>query len=458
MSNKNSCERQDVVVNFKDLILYILLRWRSILVCVLALTVLAGGFKYLTDYKTYKANVAAANETQTAEPNLDKIELSNVKTVVAYKNMLTAQAEYITDSPYMQLDPNKIYSANISYVLKGNETVTAASLYAQHINSSTLYETIKTKLDLPYAASYLTEVITVNVSYPDNVVIQQGNKSVINISVYATSEQRCKDITAAITDYIASFGKDFTDSGITLSQAFTDYAVVCNVDVGTQQQKAITSYNTYKKNYQDALDSLTSAELAYYNRLQQADVQVSDIAAPALSKKFLVLGFALGLILPCGIYLLAYLFGRRVKSADDFKLRYKDVTVFGNVGSNKKKLNAVDRLVIRIVCGKNSHTEFDGLLSQKIIIKAEQNGYKNIYIAGSVTDSVKNALSTLNDSGITVQYGGMPQTGAEEFNQVKNTDAVIIAAEVGNTYYNDVYNAIEFCGSVNKPVLGAVII
>lgn len=456
MDKKNSCAQPDSVVNFKDLILYVLLRWRSILVCILVFTVLAGGFKYLMDYRAYKSNVAATEQTDASVPNLTDIELSNAKTVLAYKNMMVSQATYIAQSPYMQLNPNAIYSTNISLVLSGNDTVSAATLYAKHMQSDTLYNAIKTKLNLPYAASYLSEVITVSVDYPENIVVETGDKAVLNIRVWAANEQNCKDISAAVTDYIATFGNYFKDSGVTCSEPFTDYAVICDIGVGDKQQSAIIAYNNYKTNYQTALDALTGAERAYYNRLQQAGVQVSDIAKPTLSKKFLVAGFALGLILPCGIYLLAYLFGRRVKSAEDFKIRFGGTDLLGRIVGCKKK-NAVDRLIIRIVCGKATKREFEGLVAGKAAITAEQNGYKNIRIVGSDAACAA-ALSALGNQELTVTAGGLPEAGADEFEAVKNADAVVIAAKSDETYYTEIYRTLDICKSIGKPVLGAIVV
>lgn len=456
MDKKNSCAQPDSVVNFKDLILYVLLRWRSILVCILVFTVLAGGFKYLTDFQSYKASVSAAQQAENTDSGLDEIELSNVKAVVSYNNILTAQAEYITTSPYMQLAPNGIHSMNISYVLSGCETYAAATLYAKHIQSATLYEEIKAKLELPYAASYLSEIIEVNLDSSENSLVEQNGKTVLNIRVWAANEQNCKDISAAVTDYIATFGNYFKDSGVTCSEPFTDYAVICDIGVGDKQQSAIIAYNNYKTNYQTALDALTGAERAYYNRLQQAGVQVSDIAKPTLSKKFLVAGFALGLILPCGIYLLAYLFGRRVKSAEDFKIRFGGTDLLGRIVGCKKK-NAVDRLIIRIVCGKATKREFEGLVAGKAAITAEQNGYKNIRIVGSDAACAA-ALSALGNQELTVTAGGLPEAGADEFEAVKNADAVVIAAKSGETYYTEIYRTLDICKSIGKPVLGAIVV
>ena len=71
MKQKTEFQPQDIFLNFRDLLLYVLLRWRSILVVVLITTLLAGGYKYLKDWRAYQASAGASSDTAATDIELD---------------------------------------------------------------------------------------------------------------------------------------------------------------------------------------------------------------------------------------------------------------------------------------------------------------------------------------------------------------------------------------------------
>ncbi|MBQ4282916.1 MAG: hypothetical protein IJB96_03200, partial [Lachnospira sp.] len=66
MKENSEFKPQDLWINFRDLFLYVLLRWRSILVVALAGAVLLCGVKYLKDFMDYKndAGTAVVDESE----------------------------------------------------------------------------------------------------------------------------------------------------------------------------------------------------------------------------------------------------------------------------------------------------------------------------------------------------------------------------------------------------------
>lgn len=117
-------------INLRGLFFSILLKWRSILMCMVVFAVIAGGSSYMKSAKLAEKNRALIEEEQStlsaqereeaakareeaAAKALNATEITNVKHVAGvvneYQQMYDAQKRYNDNSIYMRLDPTAVH-------------------------------------------------------------------------------------------------------------------------------------------------------------------------------------------------------------------------------------------------------------------------------------------------------------------------------------------------------------
>ena len=82
---KTEFEPRDLFISFRDLMLYILLRWKSILLVALAGALLVGGLTYVQDTRRYQA----AGETATHEPAVPELTPEDMSHLTGISQKLT---------------------------------------------------------------------------------------------------------------------------------------------------------------------------------------------------------------------------------------------------------------------------------------------------------------------------------------------------------------------------------
>jgi len=177
-------------ISLVDLIFEILLRWRAIAVAMLVGIVLLGSFSFVSSYRTSKAQEAkveaakaqleqemqAAQEQSAVvdaaqkaaeeqaeqlksehiakvsrewlEEKLTDLQQYNVNYVLTYEELYREKAAYVEDSVLMQMDPNSVKRAEITFLVTSSSlerTYNIVKLYEDFVRSGELFEVI-----LPY--------------------------------------------------------------------------------------------------------------------------------------------------------------------------------------------------------------------------------------------------------------------------------------------------------------------
>lgn len=456
---------QDIFLVFRDMILYVLLRWRSILAVALVLAVVAGGYKYMKDMRHYQAATQTqAGETEPVE--LDDASLAKVTAVLRYRSAYEAACAYNRAALLMHIDPDAVPTRNISYLLAGERAYAAAELYRKYLADENMYTAITGQLaeaedPLPV---YLAELVTTTIEQDSSATAPAGAESylLLSIRVVAPTEELCGQIAAAVKDSMTTLSgtvREQVGEDLYCEAVYDQYGVLRITTIRDQQQKSLNNQNDMETKLAEAEEELTAAEREYIDRqLTPEDEEQAAPAKPSVSKKFLVLGFLGGGVLMAAWYVLRYIVTRRVQSRADMALRYS-FPVFGVVAAGGKKGFFLDRWFKNWLRDK---AEPLPLVQRQVLLAARHAECRQVYATGYGLTADAAVLAGLEaqlaEQGVTLTVGAYPTTDVAAMDTMAAADALLLVETVGAASHNELARVLELAGQCGQTVLGAVLV
>lgn len=456
MNKHNGFEPRDLVIHFRDLVLYVALRWRSILLVALACAVLFGGFAYWQDTKQYASTSENHQAIIHADPDAEG--LARVATVQNYRAAYASLCAYNQSAPMMHIDFMAVHTRRMSYlitgdnyVLTGDNAYAAATLYSKSLASQDLYADLGEQ-DKDVLPAYVAELLSVKLTHENT---QTPVKSVfLDIEIVAPTKALCNQLADLTRDTVSDLVGPVTESvgNHTGKWVFNRYTVTGSEAVRTHQLESLKQQKQLQIDLAAAEGALTAADRAYLSRLEKQEVEPTPGAAqpkPNLSVKSVVLGFLIGFALMVLWYALRYLFCGRVLSENDLVARH-GVTVFGTLGGERKRC-FVDRALCRV--WQDEDTDPD-LLARQVVLSAENAGLTTVYVMGGLPDTFAEELS---ENNISVVTGDNPADSGKDMDGLATADGLLLAVRAGVTRHADLARALALAKTLDCPVLGAVI-
>lgn len=464
-------DKGDIIINFRDLTVHVLRRWRSIVVGVLIVTLLAGALQYLRDARSYKATLAAEQD-QISTVQLEGLSLANANQVLQYQRLYQLQADYNREALLMQINPAAVPTRTLSYVVSGEMGFVTASLYQTHLGDLAVYKDIVTQLAMKNDPSHIMELVSVTVQH-DSSTQELADHALVVVKIVAPTEDVAGAIAQQLKKQIQALRTTVTSAlgAHTLTLVADSAKLAADSELKTVQQNSLNNGNTLRNNLKNAKDALTSQEKAYVEQMTAIDKVETDKNSPtppSISVKMLIVGFAAGLLLMIGVYALGYVFGRKLKSREDFAERY-GLFVFGCIADGQKKASATERLIRRLFFKKEHSISPEARLAlaqQQLTLTlrdalADKENAR-VCVIGCTVGDTGDALAPFKDaaakSGVALEGLANPLTDAAALERLNAADAAILAETVGASAYNDIYRELELCERLDRPVLGAFIL
>ncbi len=451
-------EKEDILINFRDMLLHIFLHWRSILVGVFVVTLLAGGGKYLLDYRDYKAQTDAL---ATEDTTLDGMTMTNVTNALGYHRAYEAAVNYNNASPLMAIDYTAAPTMLLNFSVQSDHSYnTAVTLQSSLKDTAAANDDLAALVDIAYPPAYLAELISSSILYREEETVSSDAPVILQVKVLGVNEELCRDIADAL---VAGMSKV---PGCKLQN--TRYFVAVDTDLKTEQTANINATHALRNNYKSAKESLTAEESALLEKLiagEQTDAPTQP-TKPGISKKFVVLGFLTGGVLMVGFYGLGYVLNRKVKSREDVQERY-GLYLFDSLTDTTTKKNPVDRWILRLFSKKNvlSAEETWKLLIQQVRLAAApvcKAGGALVLTGSALTEEAHSRLqplaAALEKEGIHLRIVKNPLQDAVAMGAVADAAGVILAETARVSTYEDIYKELDLCERLDKAVLGMILL
>jgi len=444
-------EARDIFVRFRDLLLYVLLRWKSVLLVALAVAVLATGIKFWQDTNRYNAieKAKTAAEEPEEEP-LDDDGKAHVELVKWHQKNYESLREYNLTAPMMKINFQAVHTYRLNYLITGNNSFVTATLLEDSLQDEMLYSALTERFSVEENA-HLAELVTITIKED---AAEYSNAKVVELVVIAPTKEMCEAITDVVREMADAVNKKIQREvgGSYGRWEFDEYGVVTREEVKTLQKEKLTAQDKAREELEKATESLTTAEEDYLFVRDKEEEPTLTYPNPTVSKTTLILGFVGGVLLMALWHGLRYLYCGRVLSSVELSVRH-DLPAFGALAGTKKRF-IVDRWLRRWLQEEDSA---DFLLWHRMALTAKNAGIRSVYLVGDPA-RLEGLTDVMEQQGVTLHIGDSPLSAPEALASLAQAEAVILTADLEVTRHKTVAAELELAEQLGCKPLGALLI
>ncbi len=438
-----SYEKQERELHLKDMVFGVLRRWRSILVLALVLALVMGGLKW--------------NSTRTSDA-LERERAEYQQLLLDYQNTLAAKDQeadwlrglverqriYMAESMMMSLDPTGLYRGGMDlYIVDADEAYSQRMLegYRAALEDGAFLSDLAASLDIQ--PKYLKEILSVSF-----YVRELGDEALqfVRVIVYHSNLDQATAMLRAVEDALTAATADVTDAygqhALVRSEVQPIYCVDNEIASRQWSEKERLTY------YENALKkTLETIEL-----LEEPNDPHLAATPVASGLQFGLIGLVLGLVLGCGLALLAVVFGDKLYSALDLSGRY-DVKVLGTVAGIGKR-PAVERLLDAMEGRvRQDDAQTNALLAAQIRSRCGQSD--RLLLCGDEILARHLAEKLKDIPGLA--YCADPCNDETALQALCACDRVVLVGVCGKSRYSQLAKMMDLSKDLDKPLLGCII-
>ena len=334
MSKKKHVSISDnVTIDLFDYLWNVVAQWKTILIFALIVSVLAMLLQYRSDMKAYNNAGVQTMTVDSLKESLSNDEIVTVEYTVRQKLLLEKYHKYMDQSPLLSIDPTQERVLKMEYAITGADATQTASLadaYNTMFLTSTFVDGVGKLMPETENANYASALIipgAVAKTATDAKETTVGS-GVIGVSIILLDGMDASEaqsfVEKSVNDYSATLQE--TIGAHQLNQIEADETTLVNIELAGQQQDIINYSYVIRNSVQVVSQNFSEAQKNLYNlMLEEAHQTGSDEEAtltiepekPGFSKRSLVLGFVVGVLLYVLAYLVVVLFQRTIKTAKE---------------------------------------------------------------------------------------------------------------------------------------------
>lgn len=503
--NKYS-ENYEKEVSLAELLSYCLRNWRWVVVSMITLAALAGGYKYLSvqnsnqlKRETLERLGNGTSEEVTINPNVQFYQLAMKKS----EENIKKSNDYLENSVIMQLDSNHLQTGTLSFYLDfqedDNNTLGALlTAYKSYVNDGGLVEFLYeengniSKYELQYLISFSSDKIEIDP---------------INIDVFNSSEQ--SSIGQLLTEFMSTLESFQIQMPLSKQHVFQIQIIALDEDMCElylkRAEEAILNYSkilqTDLSEHNLRLLSSTQIEqinpnIAYYQRqiLKEGIMEIKDLRSlrsdleriineegqyitvnpvPTLEEpisstvKFMLVGLVIGALLAGFLLMLFYLVSNKLQNTNRFEREY-GIKLLGHITMElgcKRWFGFVDHWVYQLEEGAYANLSIDeqiGIVVANIkAVICENESLKKVMLVGTISEKDVNTLCTILTEKIgNIEFSSYKQIiiSAASLEELKDYDGVLFIEKRGVSISKFIQGEIELVSSRKVDILGAVVL
>ncbi len=444
-------------VNLKRLFFSVLFRWRSIIVAAVIGAVMLGIYQYASLETVHQKGERTEEERQyeidlqTYHTSMETYQ-SDIKT---YTNLIAARKTYRDNSPYLQLDPQKIWYSEKRYYVEVNPSVMEAlpegstidpADYVLSVYSSAMRERMNdTELEEVFGTSnmsYVNEMAWVSADIGQNIIT-----AVARADTAEAAERELAFAVARIEELQEGKAQEVNPHKLVLVNENT----AVRVDDGL-----LTTKNRIKEdidNYQKKLDTAIKG-------LNDLEIKGEPEPPGNHIKKMAAIGFLLGAFLLAGVYAVINLFNGRLFDRETFSGQY-GVPIFGEFYHTQARHpdKAPDKWIVHWEQGKT--TQNDESVTENIAALIRERVADGTLLL--VSTEKEETLTKLRNS-LSEKLGGREIVCCADFlhhagavSDASQADAVLVVEEKGVSYLKNIDRMAELLLACKAKVIGSIL-
>lgn len=462
-------QNEFVEIDLKDLILYLLRRWRTLIlaaICGMVLLGCLGAVRKLRSLGNAEAVAEAQSdyETATEQYEISKKLLKNQ--VDNIQQEIENQQDYKNSSLLMNIDPYNEYQATAVYYIATDYQIQPGMFY-QNVNPAgsilnayqsvaenggfydDLSDEIGSQLKLKVSVRDLKELVTVTPDY-DNFMM--------TIQAVGGTEDMAESIMDAIqeamelkTDEIAAtMGKH------SLNLIANTAEIAVDTKLAEKQTKYEDNMNTLQTSIADKQKALTELKKPEDTRINRRSVLKGSV-------KYSILGFFLGgFVIVLGLSSV-YVMQDRLWDAETLKRRWNmPVAAVLRRRYVGKGFHCIDRLIDKLQGITDKNTDEDNFYQLTAgLLRPMMAGINEMALVGDVSDAlleqVKVGLQSVMPDCHIAAVGDIAGDATALFN-VAEAKSVLVVADGENTTNSSLAKIVDYSRHYDKKILGVLII
>lgn len=448
MENKENYVEMEI--NLKDLLIFILGKWKFFIVTGLTGVVLFTGISYYLNIHTYKRQQNSLELNGTTL--LSNEESVHIEAVVILREQLKNTEKYLNESLLMHLNANEKPEGLLKYSFNGVDDENLIDNFVAYVKSDSCLERLKEQLGtkLPRENQYIRELISVE-------AVNEWEKREVSIIISHEDQEACEAMGTALKEiiencFIEHMGQ--LDNKITLS--LESYNIVVDSKLSDTKLQRWNEWRDLTTQLSSLENAMTNDELLYYNNLingntEKPELEKSVVEKPRLiSKKSIVLGGALGVALGVLCWGAIYILSGTLHNIDDVECGL-GLSGLGTIKGNpsKRQGEIYDKKMKFIVQNITSIAEKNNIEELTVI---SSRSFKEGY--GKLIKDLEGHFS----SGLKVTFCEDINESAESIRQISKEKNVILLEFINRSKVKKVTDIVRLCKIYTIQILGVVLI
>ena len=455
--------KTEIYISVKDLIKECIRKIWIIIVAMVVFGILLAGFRYAKDKKNIaNTTVAESTEKVDVEKIVDDLESDDYNQVMTYVDLTNYRDQnrlYTADAKLMKINPYKVDTVLLQYYVNAEDENTRkdmAAAYLSYISGGSLAADVVENNDLEDSSSDIQELIQCDATgLTTGTAFYTENTNTINMYVYGVDEQDAKDIASYVKESMDAYSQKLSAvAPHTLTLFEEQYSVTCAtklVSLKNDRFGNLITYNDRTTSYEGLLSDKQkeSAQKIVSAQKENDELEDSDETGKtakkdetpkaSISKKYLVVGAFIGLVLAVVIIVLRYMFDPTIKTSKDLQMFY-GTNFIGDVAQADGAL----------------------LAASKIINMCSNRQIKKVLIAGKMATeneaAIKEVVDAVEKKGIVADIIGDILTDADAVQTLEAKSNVVLVEAVRKSKYEDFNQEKALCESLDAQLLGYIAI
>ena len=439
MVNQNNINLEEIDISFYDMVIYVLKKYKNIIIASCIAMVLVTGFCYLKSSPTIK------NDFEKYSNDYGVYEKS-VELKAVYEDNLSRAYGILEKNPAVSIDLNNMSIAVITFYInpKIGDPLNYSDLYnpADAILNDIVYSVFNDADWNGFSRKYdinstvIKELVDVVVNYAGDAV---------TLYVYGPDYNNTREMLSDISIVVNE----------KLSESLASYS---GYTIGKRDETAYTGVvlaNDFEQLAKNKINSYT----ALINELNAKYPEPSRPAGFGLKSvvKYCILGFIAGAVAMCLLYSLKYLLSGVIHTGNELH-DLCGYTMLGSFSSCEEGKNKFEKFLLKLqhpTAAEDSYV-FDRI-SENISILAKDK--EDVLLLGTVSAEKLNKLAAeLNsrNGNNKAIAGGNLNLDNSALSKLKEAETVILVEEKEVSKLKDVVKEIEFIRNCDKKILGYI--
>lgn len=456
--------KNEVQVNLKDLIIYLMKQWKLYVVAGLVGAVLmCGVYAFLNAGKDVPETGTQGDAMESLKQALTEQEISEVEEAVRlylinlehYEELKT----YVTESLISQIHVTSTPTYEIVYSISGvtmpeDERIIyeVLTLVENGIKSETTIAALQNALDLDVNPVYIKELIDIELV---------ENSSTFLVNVVAPNKELCeglgKELKGILSTRIEEVASRYTD--VQIKNLDEVYFEEMNRSLQTLQFDLYNRLNNTNTLLGRTYYELTSDQEAYYDALIQEaeqedkdenteDESVAVNGAPSLSSylKMAILGAVAAVFVGVVFEFMRYLLTDTLKTKEDLSETFHQ-HVFCDLFAKELQ----------------ESSDAFALLKENICFAGSKHEVKKLLIAGTSSEKTvqqckESIQKACKDAFESIEVITIAKDDLEAVRQIQQCDGMICVEKIGKSSYTAIEKEIKLSTYYEVPLLGFVVV